>query len=93
LKVTIITDRKNGYSLVDREADPGFRSIGAGAHYDDTIVSAINMDAHGDWIPTGEMIDRLLPLLCETAATVNPCCCISGPPSLGGAKALSAPES
>jgi IclR family pca regulon transcriptional regulator len=64
LLVTIIADREKGYSLVDREAEPGFRSISVPVRrYDNTIVAAINMGAHVDRISTGEMIDRFLPLL------------------------------
>jgi IclR family pca regulon transcriptional regulator len=73
LKATIITDREKGYSLVDREAEPGFRSISVPVRrYDGTIAAAINMGAHVDRIPTGEMIDRFLPLLREAADSVKP---------------------
>jgi IclR family transcriptional regulator, pca regulon regulatory protein len=69
---TIITDREKGYSLVDREAEPGFRSIAVPIHrYDGTIAAAINMGAHVDRVSTGEMIDRLLPLLREAAQSVK----------------------
>jgi IclR family transcriptional regulator, pca regulon regulatory protein len=64
LLATIIADREKGYSLVDREAEPGFRSISVPMRrYDGTIVAAINMGAHVDRVSTGEMIDRFLPLL------------------------------
>jgi IclR family pca regulon transcriptional regulator len=73
LKAAIITDREKGYSLVDREAEPGFRSISVPVRrYDDVIVAAINMGAHVDRVSTGEMIDRFLPLLRDAAATVKP---------------------
>lgn len=73
LKAAIITDREKGYSLVDREAEPGFRSISVPVRrYDDAIVAAINMGAHVDRVSTGEMIDRFLPLLRDAAATVKP---------------------
>jgi IclR family pca regulon transcriptional regulator len=73
LKATIITDREKGYSLVDREAEPGFRSISVPVRrYDGAIVAAINMGAHVDRISTGEMIDRFLPLLREAAESVQP---------------------
>ncbi|QUS41354.1 IclR family transcriptional regulator [Tardiphaga alba] len=73
LKAAIITDREKGYSLVDREAEPGFRSISVPVRrYDDTIVAAVNMGAHVDRVSTGEMIDRFLPLLRDAAATVKP---------------------
>ncbi len=54
-------DRGRGYSLVDREAEPGFRSISVPVRrYDGTIVAAINMGAHVDRVSTGEMIERFL---------------------------------
>ena len=61
---TIIADREKGYSLVDREAEPGFRSISVPVRrYDNIIVAAINMGAHVDRVSTAEMINRFLPLL------------------------------
>ena len=64
LLATIMADREKGYSLVDREAEPGFRSISVPVRrYDGTIVAAINMGAHVDRVSTAEMIDRFLPLL------------------------------
>jgi IclR family pca regulon transcriptional regulator len=73
LKATIITDREKGYSLVDREAEPGFRSISVPVRrYDGAIVAAINMGAHVDRVSTGEMIDRFLPLLRDAADSVKP---------------------
>jgi IclR family pca regulon transcriptional regulator len=65
-------DRERGYSLVDREAEPGFRSISVPVRrYDGTIVAAINMGAHVDRVSTGEMIERFLPLLREGADSVR----------------------
>jgi IclR family pca regulon transcriptional regulator len=72
LRATIMTDREKGYSLVDREAEPGFRSIAVPVRrYDGTIAAAINMGAHVDRVSTGEMIDRFLPLLREGAESVK----------------------
>ena len=72
LLATIVADRDNGYSLVDREAEPGFRSVSVPIRrYDDTIIAAINMGAHVDRVSTGEMIDRFLPLLQEGADSVK----------------------
>jgi IclR family pca regulon transcriptional regulator len=72
LLATIITDRDKGYSLVDREAEPGFRSIAVPIRrYDGTIAAAINMGAHVDRVSTGEMIDRFLPLLKQAADSVK----------------------
>jgi IclR family pca regulon transcriptional regulator len=73
VKAAIITDRDKGYSLVDREAEPAFRSISVPVRrYDNVIVAAINMGAHVDRVSVGEMIDRFLPLLRDAAATVKP---------------------
>jgi IclR family transcriptional regulator, pca regulon regulatory protein len=72
LLATIIADRAQGYSLVDREAEPGFRSISVPIRrYDDTIIAAINMGAHVDRVSTGEMIERFLPLLRAGAESVK----------------------
>jgi len=72
LLATIITDREKGYSLVDREAEPGFRSISVPVRrYDGAIVAAINIGAHVDRIPAGEMIDRFLPVLRRGAESVK----------------------
>jgi len=69
---TIIADRAKGYSLVDREAEPGFRSISVPVRrYDGTIVAAINMGAHVDRVSSGEMVERFLPRLREAAASVK----------------------
>jgi IclR family pca regulon transcriptional regulator len=73
LIATIMTDRTKGYSLVDREAEEGFRSISVPVRrYDGAIVAAANIGAHVDRITTGEMIDRFLPLLREISAAAQP---------------------
>ena len=72
LTSTIIADRAQGYSLVDREAEPGFRSISVPIRrYDGVIIAAINMGAHIDRVSTGEMIERFLPLLRKGAESVK----------------------
>jgi IclR family transcriptional regulator, pca regulon regulatory protein len=72
LLATIIADRAQGYSLVDREAEPGFRSISVPVRrYDGAIIAAINMGAHVDRVSTAEMTDRFLPLLREGAESVK----------------------
>jgi IclR family pca regulon transcriptional regulator len=72
LLARIIADRERGYSLVDREAEPGFRSISVPIRrYDGAIVAAINMGAHVDRVSTAEMTDRFLPLLREGADSVK----------------------
>src|SRR3954451_23398066 len=68
----IVADRAQGYSLVDREAEPHFRSISVPVRrYDGVIVAAINMGAHVDRVPAQELIERLLPLLREGAEAVR----------------------
>jgi len=65
-------DRTQGYSLVDREAEPHFRSISVPVRrYDNVIVAAINMGAHVDRVPEQELIDRFLPLLQEGATSLR----------------------
>jgi IclR family transcriptional regulator, pca regulon regulatory protein len=72
LLATIIADREQGYSLVDREAEPHFRSISVPVRrYDGTIVAAINMGAHVDRVSKQELIERFLPLLREGAEDVK----------------------
>jgi IclR family pca regulon transcriptional regulator len=72
LLTRIATDRAQGYSLVDREAEPHFRSISVPVRrYDDVIVAAINMGAHVDRVPAQELIERFLPLLREGADSVR----------------------
>lgn len=69
---TIIADRAQNYSLVDREAEPHFRSISVPVRrYDGTIVAAINMGAHVDRVPVKELTGRFLPLLQEGAESVR----------------------
>jgi IclR family pca regulon transcriptional regulator len=72
LFAAIAADRKQGYSLVDREAEPHFRSIAVPVQrFDGTIVAAINIGAHVDRISTEEMTRRFLPLLREGAEGVK----------------------
>jgi IclR family pca regulon transcriptional regulator len=69
---TIIADRAKDYSLVDREAEPGFRSVSVPVRrYDGAIVAAINMGAHVDRVSSAEMVERFLPRLREAAASVK----------------------
>ena len=68
----IAADRAQGYSLVDREAEPGFRSISVPVRrYDGAIVAAINMGAHVDRVSATELVERFLPRLRDAAASVK----------------------
>jgi IclR family transcriptional regulator, pca regulon regulatory protein len=72
LLAAIVSDRNRGHSLVDREAEPHFRSIAVPVRrYDGAIVAAINIGAHVDRVSTDEMVKRFLPLLREGAANVQ----------------------
>jgi IclR family transcriptional regulator, pca regulon regulatory protein len=69
---SIIRDRTQGYSLVDREAEPGFRSISVPVRrYDGAILAAINMGAHVDRVSAEEMLEKFLPRLREAAGSVK----------------------
>lgn len=64
IAAVIVADRQKGYSLVDREAEPHFRSISVPVRrYDGAIVAAINIGAHVDRVSTEQMVRRFLPLL------------------------------
>jgi len=72
LLAAIKSDREKGYSLVDREAEPHFRSISVPVRrYDNVIIGAINIGGHVDRVSTEEMIERFLPLLREGAESVR----------------------
>jgi len=72
LHAAIKSDRAKGYSLVDREAEPHFRSISVPVRrYDNVIIGAINIGGHVDRVSTEEMIARFLPLLREGAESVR----------------------
>ena len=72
LLTAIAADRARGYSLVDREAEPHFRSIAVPVkRYDGAIVAAINIGAHVDRISKYEMVAHFLPLLRKGAENVK----------------------
>jgi IclR family pca regulon transcriptional regulator len=73
LKRLILRDAAQGYSIVDQEAEPGFRSISVPIRrYDGGIVAAMNIGAHVDRISVERMEEAFLPLLRRTAAEVRP---------------------
>jgi IclR family pca regulon transcriptional regulator len=72
LLAAIADDRARGYAVVDREAEPHFRSIAVPVRrYDGAIVAAVNIGAHVDRISTDEMVKRFLPMLREGAEGVK----------------------
>lgn len=65
--------RSEGYSVVDGEAEHGFRSISVPIRrYDGGIVAAANIGGHVDRITVDEMKERFLPLLQQLATTAQP---------------------
>ena len=76
LKAIIAADRAQGYSLVDQEAEPGFRSVAVPVRrYDGAIIAALNIGAHVDRISVARMRERFLPLLQQATAEVQPLLC------------------
>lgn len=68
LRARIIADREQGYSIVDREAEQGFRSIAVPVRQiDGAIRCALHVGVHTERATVGQMIDRFLPLLRASA--------------------------
>ncbi|ALJ14724.1 IclR family transcriptional regulator domain-containing protein [Sphingopyxis macrogoltabida] len=68
LKARIIADREQGYSIVDREVEQGFRSIAVPVRQiDGKVRCALHVGVHTERATMGQMIDRFLPLLRATA--------------------------
>ncbi|MGJ4904744.1 IclR family transcriptional regulator domain-containing protein [Bradyrhizobium sp. HKCCYLRH2060] len=73
LIASVTAVRDDGYSLVDGEAEEGFRSISVPIRrYDGGIIAAANIGGHVDRIGVDEMKERFLPLLKKLAATAQP---------------------
>jgi len=73
LIASVVAARNDGFSVVDGEAEAGFRSISVPIRrYDGGIVAAANIGGHVDRIGVDEMKERFLPLLKKLAATVQP---------------------
>ena len=73
LKSRIIADRQQDYSLVDQEAELGFRSIAVPVRRQDgSTIAAMNLGAHVDRVSIGRLIDDFLPLLREGAGEARP---------------------
>ena len=73
LAAIIAEDRAKGYSLVDREAERGFRSIAVPVRrYDGAVIAAINVGAHVDRVSPDDMVAQFLPPLKAAARAVQP---------------------
>jgi IclR family pca regulon transcriptional regulator len=64
LKTTVIADRSQGYSLVDQEAEAGFRSIAVPvSRQSGSLVCALHIGLHADRAGIDRILDEFLPLL------------------------------
>jgi IclR family transcriptional regulator, pca regulon regulatory protein len=76
LKAMIASDRRQGFSIVDQEAELGFRSIAVPVRrYDGAIVAAINIGAHVDRVSIARLREHYLPELRAAAAEVQGLLC------------------
>lgn len=66
-------DREQGYSLVDQEAEVGYRSLAVPVkRYDGRIVCALNAGANVDRVAMDRMLETFLPVLRDIAAILEP---------------------
>ena len=73
LRRAIVKARADGYSLVDQEAEPGFRSISVPLNRrDGRIVAALNVGAHTERVPLAAMRKTFLPRLRALADSLMP---------------------
>ncbi|MFH6787228.1 MULTISPECIES: IclR family transcriptional regulator domain-containing protein [Methylobacterium] len=73
LRGAIHRDRERGYSLVDQEAEVGYRSLAVPVRrYDGRIVCALNAGANVDRVAVERMLESFLPVLREAAAILGP---------------------
>lgn len=69
LKARIVADREQGFSIVDQEAEPGFRSIAVPVRRrNGTVACALHVGTHTERASVGRMIDEFLPVLRAEAA-------------------------
>jgi IclR family pca regulon transcriptional regulator len=69
LKAKIIADRSQGYSLVDQEAEAGFRSIAVPvSRPSGGMICALHIGLHAESASTARILDEFLPLLRAGAA-------------------------
>lgn len=69
LKARIIADHAQNFSIVDQEAEIGFRSIAVPVrHRNGSIACALHVGTHTERASVGRMIDEFLPVLRAAAA-------------------------
>jgi IclR family pca regulon transcriptional regulator len=73
LRSHIIKARADGFSLVDQEAEAGFRSISVPLmRRDGKVVAALNVGVHSERGPLKTMHNVFLPRLRQLAETLRP---------------------
>jgi len=73
LRRAIMATRADGFSLVDQEAEPGFRSISVPLRRrDGRIVAALNVGVHTERVPLEAMRTVFLPRLRALAEELGP---------------------
>jgi IclR family pca regulon transcriptional regulator len=69
LRTRVVADRKKGFSIVDQEAEEGFRSIAVPvSNRQNRVVCAVHVGVHTGQASIGQMIDEFLPVLKDIAA-------------------------
>jgi IclR family pca regulon transcriptional regulator len=72
LRRAIVKARADGYSLVDQEAEAGFRSISVPLkRRDGRIIAALNIGVHSERGPLNTMVNLFLPKLQALAADLQ----------------------
>lgn len=72
LRAAIIATRATRYSLVDQEAELGFRSISVPVQrFDGTVVCAINIGVRAEQVSVARMEEEFLPVLRREAAELK----------------------
>lgn len=72
LRAAILATRQTGYSLVDQEAELGFRSISVPVQrFDGTVVCAINVGVRAEQVSVDRMQTEFLPVLQRVAGELK----------------------
>lgn len=72
LRVLLSDVRSSGYALVDQEMEDGLRSVAVPLRdASGTVVAAMNVSAHSHRVTIDALIDNFLPLLRESAASIE----------------------
>jgi IclR family pca regulon transcriptional regulator len=73
LHAAILKARRDGFAVVDQEAELGFRSVSVPLRRrDGRTIAALNIGAHSERVPLKELQDRFLPALRRAAEQLQP---------------------